>query len=451
MVQDMTRGPITRGLITFSIPLILSGLLQQMYSWADALIVGNFIGEGPLAAVGATHIISGLGIYIFSGFSVGVAVLTAQHFGRGEHGEITKIAATFTAVIGLASLVTAMLGILFTEPLLALLGTPEDIFGLAAVYLRIIFVGVPFLASYNVTGASLRGVGDSRTPLLAIAVSTAANVVLDLIFVGLFRWGVKGAAWATVISQIAMVIFVHAYIGRHRPEVAFRWHRRMVDRPSLKAGVKLGLPAALQQGVRLVGSMMLQTVQNGFGSVVVAAITSAYRIDTVAMLPVINMGAGMSTFAGQNYGAGDLTRARKGLRAGSVAGMLVATVITAVLVPLGGRILGIFGISDRAVDIGWTFLRTCAIFYPLYGLLNAFTGYLQGLGDVVFVSTVHTAALLVRVGISYGFREQWGHQVIAWAEMISWVFTLVLVAGRYFFKHRRSLPPAQKSPDSGKL
>ena len=437
MAQDMTRGPITRGLIAFSVPLILSGLLQQLYSWADALIVGNFIGEAPLAAVGATNTISSMTIYIFSGFSVGVSVLTAQAFGKGEREDIPKIASTFTAVIGLATILLAVLGVLFTEPLLRLLNTPEDIFGLAADYLRIVFAGVPFLASYNVTGASLRGVGDSRTPLMAIAVSTAVNVVLDLIFVGVFRWGVQGAAWATVMSQIAMVLFIHLYIRRRVPLIAFPWGRGMIDRPSLRAGLRLGLPAAMQQGVRTVGSMLLQSVQNGFGSVVVAAITSAYRIDTVAMLPVINMGAGMSTFAGQNYGAGDLTRARKGLRAGSLAGIAVAAVITAILVPLGGPILRIFGISDRAVDIGWTFLRTCAIFYPLYGLLNAFTGYLQGLGDVVFVSTVHTAALAVRVGVSYGLRGVWGHQVIAWAEMISWVFTLVLVAGRYWFKHRK--------------
>lgn len=199
----MTEGSITKALVKFSIPLILSGLLQQLYSWADALIVGNFVGETSLAAIGATNSVSFFFIALIQGFSVGVSVLTAQAFGRKDDSAVTKTAATFSVFLLGASLLLMCLGQLLMRPMLTMLGTPADIYDLSAQYLSIIFLGLPFMAMYNLYNAILRGIGDSRTPLVAIVVSSVTNVLLDLLFVAVFSWGVAGAA--TVIAQGLMV------------------------------------------------------------------------------------------------------------------------------------------------------------------------------------------------------------------------------------------------------
>lgn len=436
MTGDMTRGPIAKTLIAFSVPLILSGILQQMYGWADALVVGNFAGESALAAVGTTGTLTTLVISLLAGFTTGMSIMISQLFGSGEHDAVTKTASTFTAFTIAASTALSVLCFFAAGPLLSLLKTPADVFDMALTYTRIIYVGVPFLAAYNIYTACLRGIGDSRTPLVALVVSSVVNIALDLLFVAVFRWGIAGAAWATVISQAAVAFFTAIYSRRRSALMRFSFGRAMLDKALFSRGIRLGLPIAGQRTVRIGGQMMLQHVMNGFGSTVVAAITSAYRIDTVAMMPVIYLGSGISTFTGQNIGAGNRLRARKGLYVGSAAAALVAGVIIAVIVPFGGRIIGIFGVGAQAAGIGGRFLITCAMFYPIFAVNNALTGYLQGLGDVYFTSLAGFGELAVRLGVSYAMRGTWGHAVIAWAEIISWLFLLAALGGRYLYLRR---------------
>lgn len=446
----MTHGSIARTLVVFSIPLALSGLLQQLYNWVDALIVGNFVGETSLAAVGAAGIIPGLFISVILGFCVGVSIVISQAYGAGDQATISRVTGAFTALLTLVSLALAALGIALTGPLLRLLGTPEDILDLSAQYLRILFFGLPALSVYNVYGAALRGIGDSRTPLNAIALSSAANVVLDLLLVAVIPLGVQGAAIATVLSQWVMSLYLLFHVPRRHPLLKYPVNRSLLDRHAIRRGLSLGLPTMVQAAIRSVGGMMLQSVMNGFGSTTVAAITTAYRIDTLTLLPVTNIGAGVSTFVAQNKGAGDLPRAQKGLRAGVLIAAVSSVVTTTAVVLLGEGLMRLFGITEQAVRIGRDFLFFCAVFYPVFGVEQAIIGYLQGMGDVRFTAFASISSLAVRVLLSFLFAGTVGNRIIAYAEMVSWVYCLVVCAARYAVIRRRgaiaAVPGVAASP-----
>ncbi|MDL2319090.1 MATE family efflux transporter [Eubacteriales bacterium OttesenSCG-928-A19] len=433
----MTEGPIARQLIRFSIPLILSGLLQQLYSWADALIVGNFAGEAALAAIGATNAVHTLYVALLAGFSVGVSILVSRAYGERDDAAVTRTSSTFLLLLTAMSLGLVAIGLLLSRPLLVLLGTPEEIMNQALEYLRIMMLGLPFLAAYNCYNAVLRGIGDSRTPLLAIIVSSLLNVALDLLFVGGFGWGVAGAAVATVLSQALMVVFLIVYVPRRHTLLRLPPRRSMVDKTALRGGLSLSLPTTLQSGVRSIGALMLQNVQNSFGAQVIAAITTAYRIDMLGLLPTTNIGAGISTFTAQNHGAGQLDRARRGLWIGSAIAFVTSLVTTVIFVLAGETLMRLFGVSEGAVRIGRDFLHFCAVFYPIFGVQTAFIGYLQGMGDVRFAAFATISSLAMRVVLSYAFAGIAGHAIIAYSEMASWVYCLILCVGRYWFRFRK--------------
>lgn len=437
MAKDMTKGGITGILIRFCVPLVLSGLLQQMYSWADALIVGNWVGEASLAAIGATGGVSGLFIAIVSGFAVGVSILTAQAYGGGDREGMRGITSTFSWFLGGIALLLAVVGIALARPLLGALDTPSEVLPIAGDYLSIVLAGIPFLAVYNVYSAVLRGIGDSRTPLLSIIVSSVANVLLDLLFVAAFGWGAAGAAAATLISQALMTLFIVAYSGRRYAMLRLFVGKGMVDPALLRRGLSLSLPTAIQSGVRSVGGLLLQSITNSFGTQTLAAITTAYRIDSVVLLPVNNLGAGVSTFVAQNAGAGDLRRARRGLLSGALITAAVAVAMSALVIPMGGRLMALFGVSREVVAIGQDFFRAIALFYPIYGVAVGFIGYLQGIGDVTYTGVINIASGAVRIALSYILAPYFGNMVIAYAEMISWVFLLVLAVARYLWLRRR--------------
>ena len=305
MERDLTKGNIVFTLAGFSLPLILSGVLQQLYNWADAFIVGNIEGELALAAVGATGTITNLFVMVITGLTLGLSILAAQKYGRGERESLRRILSTFSIVLGVLFLLTAAAGLWLSDGILRLLHTPEDIFDISEGYLRIILTGIPFITIYNVYSAVLRGLGDSRAPFLSVLVSAAANVILDLAFVGGLRMGAPGAAAATVISQALMTVFIVCYAGRKYEILRFSREEKLVDKKILVQGFQLGLPPAIQSSVNSCGNLLLQNFMNSFGTQTVAAITTAYRVDSILLLPIINLGSGISTVTAQNMGASD--------------------------------------------------------------------------------------------------------------------------------------------------
>lgn len=425
MARDMTKGSIGRTLIAFSLPLIFSGLLQQLYSWADAFIVGNAIGEGALAAIGASSVISNLFIAIITGFTAGISILSAKLFGTGDEGAQKKLLWAFSLILGGVFLIAGLLGAALTGPMLRLLETPADIFADAAVYLRIIMLGVPFLAVYNVYSAVLRGIGDSRAPFLSVLVSSVLNIILDALMVYVFGWGVAGAAVATLISQALMTVFIVLYAIRRYEILRFRPGRALMDSRLVREGCRLALPIMIQSALSSAGMLVLQNFTNSFGTQTVAAITSAYRVDSIILLPIINLGTAISTVTAQNTGAGLRERAKRSLKVGCAIMTVVSLALTALVVVLGGPLVGMFGVTPEVQQIGADFFRALGSFYVVFGLATAIRGYLEGIGDVVFTEINGVAMLVMRIILSYALVSFYGNMVIAWAEAYAWCLMLL--------------------------
>lgn len=427
--QDSARS-ITLSLVKFCLPLILSGILQQLYSWADAFIVGNAEGDLALAAVGATSSVINLFINTVTGFTLGLSVLFAQNYGRRAFSEIPKILSTFTVFLCSVFVALSAVGALLASPFLHLLQTPSDIFDSAVGYLRIIFIGLPFLTLYNVISAALRGIGDSKTPFYAVLLSSAVNIALDLYFVLVLKMGVRGAAVATVISQVAMAVFITVYgFAKHRmlrPERG----AKLFCKKSFADGCRLSLPPMLQSSVSSVGNIILQGFMNGFGSPTVTAITTAYRIDSIIMIPITNLGSGISTQVAHSCGAGDQRRAMRIFKVGAVLTGAVSVVLTLAVIPTGGYLISLFGAGDVAVKIGKDFFLRIACFYVVFGLSTAIRSYLEGIGDVLYSGCAGIASLISRIVASYAWKNIFGNMVIAYAEIFSWIFMLLLYIAR---------------------
>ncbi len=423
---------IVATLTKFSLPLIFSGILQQLYSWADAFIVGNVEGETALAAIGSTSTAVNFYLTAITGFTLGLSVLFAQKFGSRQTGAIPQILSTFTALFAGLFTVLAGVGILLASPLLRLLNTTPDTMELARQYLQVVFLGVPFLAVYNVYSAALRGVGDSRAPFWSVLISSLVNIVLDILFVAAFSWGVAGAAVATVLSQVVMTVFIIGYSNKRHELV--RFSPRSVSANALRQGARFGLPPMIQSSVSSFGSLILQNFMNSFGTQTVAAITTAYRVDSIVMLPIINLGSGISTIVAQNYGAGDNRRAKHTFYVGAGLMTAVSLILTALVIPFGGVVIGLFGVGQTAIAIGQEFFRGIASFYLVFGLATAVRGYLEGLGDMFYSGLAGILSLVVRIVFSYLFRGPFGNMAIAYAEAVCWGVLLVLYLGRLAYK-----------------
>lgn len=330
--------------------------------------------------------------------------------------------------MGIVFAVLSLLGALFSHQFLKLMNTTPETIDLAESYIKIVFAGVPFLAVYNVYSAALRAIGDTKAPFYAVLISSVLNVVLDVLFVAVLHCGVQGAAVATAVSQIVMTVFMVIYTIRRHSILRLRIGKKSFDASAIYDGIRFGIPPMIQSSITAVGALLLQNFMNGFGTQTVAAITSAYRVDSIILLPIINLGSGISTVVAQNYGAGNLKRAKKTLFVGAVMITVVSAVISIVVIPTGGYLISIFGVSKSVVNIGQSFFAGIACFYIVYGLAMAVRGYIEGVGDVVYSSVTGILSLIVRIAASYALADVCGNMIIAYAEGLSWCFMLVLYA-----------------------
>ena len=423
-------GEIARSLAAFSAPLILSGILQQLYNWADAFVVGHVEGQLAMGSIGAATSCVHLFVMALTGFTLGLAVLMAQRHGAGEDGEITRSLAAWVFILGGAFLLLGAAGSALAGELLALLDTTDDMLPLATDYLSVVLLGLPFLAVYNTYSAALRSLGDSRAPFLAVLVSSGVNVALDILLVAVVRRGVRGAAEATVASQAAMAVFIALYAVHKHPVLRFRPGRAMSGLRYVAEGLRFGLPPMIQSSVSAAGSLMLQSFMNGFGNDTVTAITTAYRVDTVILLPIINLGSGISTFTAQSVGACDNARAKRVLGVGCLLMTGVSLALMAIVIPSGGYLIALFGADEAVSGLGSRFFACIAPFYVVYGLATAARGYIEGVGGLVYSSCVTIFALAVRIGASYAMKPFFGNMTIAYAEAVSWGVMILLYGAK---------------------
>ena len=418
----MKKQSTARELVAFSLPLIFSGILQQLYSWADAFIVGRAEGELPLAAVGATTSISYFLINTILGLTLGLSIMGGQHFGRGDKATARKILNCFLPLLTAVFAVLAALCFAFAAPVLRLMDTPEDIFAYALDYLKIIMLGIPFLAVYNLYAALLRAVGNTKAAFYAVLLSSVLNVALDVLFLVGFGWGVAGAAAATVLSQMAMTAFIILYTARRYSWLMHAKGERRLDKAVFAQGMRFAIPPAVQNSVTSLGNLVLQNFMNGFGSVTVLAITTAYRVDSMMLLPIFNLGAAVSSMTARAKGANDEKRIRSCFTAGTWLMVGVCAALSVFMFLWGAWFVGIFDLS---------------IFYTLFGVGIVLRSVLEGVGDLTWASAIGMGMLGVRIAFSYLLRPLLMERTIAIAEGIAWVLMFAALVWRIWVLHKR--------------
>ncbi len=439
--RDMTQGNPTRLILLFSLPIAAGNLLQQLYNIIDTLVIGRGEGVVALAAVSGSGWLDWAVLSITLGLAQGFAIQIAQSFGAGEHGMLRR-AAGQSILLSIFTVLFLELGSqLFLNPLLHLLRFPDNTFALTERYLRIIFAGMGFVMAYNLLAGFLQAVGNSRTPLLAMIAATCTNVALDMLFVLVFRWGVSGAALATVLSQA--VSFCIALIAVIRlPLLHITRDDLWPDRHIMSKLLHLGMPIAFGNLVISLGGLVLQRVVNGFGFIFMAGYNAASRLQGMIELFGTAIGAGVSTFSGQNCGAGRFDRVREGVRKASLIAIIVALLITAALLIWGKPLLSLFmdddpQIVDQVLTYGYRFLIFMAIGLPFLYLLFTHRSALQGLGDTLIPMISGFVELAFRVLCSIImplFLGEWG---VYFSEISAWIGAAALLIIGYQYRMRR--------------
>ena len=423
---DMIRGSIIKSAALFALPICVGNILQQLYGTVDTLVVGNFCDSAALAAVGTATQPMEILLCVFLGIGNGASILVSQEMGRRNADGLRMLVRTAVWFLYLCAIPVTILAMFVGPALLRLMQVPADAFDHAVLYLRITALGTLGNLGYNMNAGILRGLGDSRIPFLSILVSSLINVLLDILFVAELRWGVLGAAAATVLSQAIMTVFIVLYGTSKYPWLKSGYRKESFCGAVVRDGLRYGLPPMVQSSISALGSLVLQDFMNRFGTDTVTAITTAYRIDTLILLPIVNLGSGISTVTAHSHGAGDTIRTRKTLTAGTILTLVVSAFLTGLVIPTGGKIIALFGAGTAAVAIGSAFFHRIAFFYPIFGLTTAFRGYLEGRGDLVYSSAAGLVSLAVRIIASYAMAPRFGNMTIAYAEMVSWVWLLVM-------------------------
>lgn len=399
--QDMTKGHPWLNLVQFSVPLLIGNLAQQLYNTVDSIVVGQYVGDTALAAVGASGPIFNLVLVLFIGVATGAGIMVSQYFGAKQREQLSWTVGCTLSLTILVSLFIMIVGPLITGPLMSLQDTPPEIYAMACDYLSIIFIGVTGLAFYNIIAGILRGMGDSLMPLVFLLVACGLNIVLDIWFVS-SGMGVAGAAWATIIAQAVSAVLCLWRLCRMHDTLDVNLHTLKLRKKLVVQLVKLGLPAGLTQAVFSAAAIVVQSLTNSFGTSVIAASTVVMRVDGFAMMPNFTFGTAMTTFAGQNVGAGRMDRVDQGTRDGMKMGLLTSAVLVGLILIFGEWLMRMFTTTDAVIDLGVRMLRILAVGYMAMAVTQILSGVMRGAGDTMtpmwisFVTTV-----VIRVPIAY--------------------------------------------------
>ena len=434
MIRDMTAGSPARTMVSFALPMILGNLFQQFYNIVDLIVVGNFVGASALAAVGASGSATFLFIALSTGGAAGCTVVISQFFGSHRMSE-TK-SAVYTTLISMTATgaLLAFTGLIFGDGILWLMGTPQELFSDASVYLKIYTLALLFMFLYNGVTASFNALGDSRTPLFLLVFTSGLNIALDLLFVVRFGLAVPGVAWATLISQ-AFAAFAGLTILLSRLRDI-----KLPDRPPLFSAAlfrkiyRIALPSMIQQSIVSMGFIFVQTLVNRYGPVLMAGYTAATKIDNIAILPMLNVGNALSAFTAQNMGAGKYERIGRGVRAASLMSSTIALALTAAIFLFGREFLGFFVDSEAnaaVIEVGMDYLRAVSAFYIMMGMSNIFASVLRGAGDMSAFTFCTLTNFGLRIVMAYALAAKIGPAAIWWSLPIGWAAGLALAAARY--------------------
>ena len=426
-MKDLTVGKESKLILQFAAPMLLGNVFQQMYNIVDSIIIGNFIGKEALAAVGASFPIIFALISLVIGFATGATIIIAQYFGAKKLDMVKRTIDTLYIFLFFASIILSVIGISLSAPIFRLIQLPEEVVPYSMLYLQIYLSGLIFFFGFNGTAAILRGLGDSKTPLYFLIISTITNVIFDLLFVIVFKWGIAGVAIGTILAQGGAFITAIIYLNRTHDVVKLAVRKLKFDRDIFRQSIRIGLPSGLQQTFVSLGLIAIVWIVNLFGTDVIAAFAIAIRIDSLASLAAMNFGAALSTFVGQNLGANKVERVRAGLVSTFVMTSIISVTITAIAILFSRQLMGIFTDDQAVISIGSQYLVIVSSFYIIFSTLFVLNGVMRGAGDTLIPMFITLFSLwVVRIPVSYFLSQEIGETGIWWAIPIGWFLGMIL-------------------------
>ena len=427
---DMTEGNPVKQILTFTVPMLLGNIAQQLYNTVDSIIVGRYIGDNALAAVGSAGPVFNLMFVLFMGISVGASIMVSQYYGARQRENLSRSIGACITLTGIASVIIMIVGPLVTRPLLVLLGTPESIIDWCANYLIIIFLGMAGSGYYNILGGVLRGLGDSISALVYLLVATGLNIVLDWLFVAKVGLGVPGVALATIMAQFVSAFLTIRKLTKMQEYFDLRKEYLKPEKVFSGQLIRLGLPSGITQAIFSMSMIVVQSLTNTFGEQYIAANVIVMRIDGFVMLPAFSFGSAMTTYAGQNIGARKLDRVSLGAKQGTLAAMGISAVLTALILLIGRSIMGIFTSTGELIEMSYHMMSIIAVGYIAMEVTQCLSGIMRGAGDTVtpmWISMI--TSVLVRVPLAYGLvymtktpENPVGNcYMMQWSMLITWL------------------------------
>lgn len=431
MVRDMTAGKPIRVITAFAVPLFVGSVFQQLYNMVDSIVVGNFVGANALAAVGTCGGAFNLVLALIVGLTGGTSVVMAQYFGAKDYEKVKETFISAIIVNVVTGIILTFLGMLLAKPLLLVLGTPENIIKEAHIYLVIMFLGTLANCMYNGMSSVLRALGDSVIPLVVLVIASVLNVVLDLVFVLVFHMGVAGVAIATVLSQLISAVICIIYVFYKLPMLQFSRSEFRAKKEIVQEIVRIGIPAALSSSGVSISVMFMQRAINAYGSDVIAAYTIANRAEQIGFCLSYAIGMAVGTFCGQNIGAKDYKRVKKGIHTGYFLSTLYTVVVGIVMIIFAEPMAGIFNSDPKVIAISVGCIRVTTIFAPVLGLVFVFQNFLRSAGDVTPTVWMSVMEIVARSVLAFLFSWLWGYYGIWWATPVGWLGSLAIGYVRY--------------------
>jgi len=426
-MKDLTVGNEGKLILQFAMPMVFGNVFQQLYNVVDSIIIGHYVGKEALAAVGAAFPIIFLLIAMIIGLGSGFTIIISQYFGSKNIKQVIRTIDTTFVILFFASILITLIGIFFSEPLFKLTRLPEDVIPQASAYLDIYFLGTIFFFGFNGTAAILRGMGDSKTPLYFLILSTLTNILFDLLFVMQFGWGIEGAAWATVLSQGGAFFTAIIYLNKKHPIVNVSIRKYIFDRDIFRKSLRIGLPSGLQQSFVAAGLIALFGIVNQFGTDTIAAYSVAIRIDSFASLLAMNFAAALAAFVGQNIGANKPERIKAGLKFTWLVTSAISIAITVLVYFFGNDLMALFTPDQSVIELGNEYLVIVSSFYIIFSTLFVVNAVMRGAGDTLVPMFITLFALWgVRVPASYFLADKIGVTGIWWAVPLGWGMGMTL-------------------------
>lgn len=436
MIKDMTKGSPMRLIISFTIPMIFGNLFQQLYNMVDTIVVGRFVGVDALAAVGSVGSVFFLVIGFCTGICSGFSIPVAQFFGAGNYANMKKYIANTGYLCGIFAAVLLAVTILLTKPLLILMETPSNIIDDAFTYIIIIFIGIPITIFYNMLSCILRALGDTKTPLKYLTISSVLNIIFDLLFVIVFKMGVAGVAVATNISQLISGILCFIFMKKNVDVLCFEKEELKFSTQCCKRLIKVGVPMGLQFSITAIGSIILQAAVNTLGSAIVASVTAASKVQLLMIQPLETMGITMATYGGQNLGAGQIKRIRQGVRKSLILSMTYSIAACLAAAFLGRYLVYMFveDPSKQLLDNAQKFMTIGGLFYPFLGVLFILRNLLQGLSYSFVSMFAGVTELAARTIVAFCFVKTIGYTAVCFASPVAWIVAAVMLVIVYIIK-----------------